>query len=435
MLKKAVWITTIVILALIYWFNQDDPLNENIPRVLAKINAEVSSENNGMVYLLGMWAKEPHEPYTVGMNRLENYQTYTQQSDFSEKAQQLEHPNSSYWLNEPDFDSDNPIQCRLREPACVQTLWNNRSAFSSYLQEYSLYLERVSALMRYEEFVATSTPNLFSPLVFHQATQFAIKLKLMQIMLMADQGEYLAASAELSRLIGLNIRILENSPDIITKVMFLVFQEVTLDVASFLLANTPIANSQVWEKVSVIASTIDPEKASIHRQQLFEFVAIVNSIKQSQAQGQWGVDLSSDEQTFPSSLLYKPNKTFNLLYEQLVINNVDYQWKDDEISRINNQLSSTKEVSIQPTNIVGSILARTALPRKLQIDSNIVELYFLHRQFLKSYDLRIRGIIPTLNQMETISPYTGSAAFLNNERLCVEGEEREKESANLCIFF
>ena len=428
--KRKLLIAFLLLSAISFYFlDSDEEVDPSAAELIKTINSEISTENNGMVFLLGMWTAQELSPYQVGLSRIENFELTRTQPN-SDRYNPLEDYKSEMWLEEIDDEAISPITCNFREKPCVEFVWSNASEIPALLGQYEIYLNRLDQLLQYESFSVPTKPHISSPMVFHQAYTFAVKLKLLEIVNFAKSGDFSSAATNLSELIELNLNLLENSPDLFTKVIAVVHHEQTLEIAAFLLTKTPKQNVEAWRETIDVASQFKTTAASNKRQLGIELVAFINAIHAHPEFLNFHDD--SGIQFLPKSLLYKPNMTLNLFFETLMKSVDVYVWKEGKIQLVKTLDEKQKRPSTQLTNFIGSTFVQVATPRYLNIEREILELYFRNEVYKASFKERLNGL-PITDKTNIKSPYTGKNAYSKDGLLCADGDINKPET--LCFYF
>lgn len=429
--SKKLVVGVVLVTLLVVLFSFDEELNPEIPKLIESINTEVSTAENGMVFLLGMGTNTNKTPYEIGLERIQNYHLRKEPS-YAEAYDPLEDSSSEMWLPELEGGEDvSNLMCYFLESECLHLVWINRSEIPSLIEEHADYLDVVNQLIEYETFRPVVMPNISAPMVFHNNSLFSHKLKLLEIVHFFAIQDYSSAFTELTKLIQLHQNLLAQSPQLIVKVVAIVQYQATLEVAAFLLTKTDSSNINVWEGVETSLTQFEPSVASQQRQFSVEFVGMVNAIKETTELNGESIDVGPFHLT--QSLAYKPNMTINLLYKTLMGSVNTYEWSNGRIERTKPKREKGEMAPLQITNYVGSLLVRTAVPRFLDIESDILELYFRNKVLQASIDARKKFKAPKVDQIDIISPYTGLQAFLKNEKLCVDPAADESE--DLCFYF
>ncbi len=151
------------------------------------------------------------------------------------------------WLEYVDDESVFPLMCHFLEQACLDEIWSQAAAIDAFVDSKKLVLERLEGLMAYDSYRLFSKPTIGQPQPSLQSGLFSTKLKQLQVISLVAKGDYETASHELARLARLNINIIEKTPDIITKVVALVYQAEVIQVASYLMSKTPHSSVMLWD--------------------------------------------------------------------------------------------------------------------------------------------------------------------------------------------
>ncbi|MDC0602892.1 hypothetical protein OAP14_07680 [Aliiglaciecola sp.] len=420
----------IVLAVVVYILSLDEKAQAEAVALIETINNEVSVENNGTVYLLGMWTSQQNSPYQVGLERIKNFNM--RRSLPNEDAYDaLEVSYSELWLDEIDPVTTSPMTCHYQDKECLDFVWRNTSLIPNVLIEYDLYINRLNQLLKFKTFKVATKPHFSVPMPFHQASLFSIRLKLLEVIHFTKSKEYSKAAKELSELIDLNLNLLENTPDLFTKVLAVIHHQETLNVATFLLTKTPQDQVEHWSGAIDMAAKFKTKAASTKRQMGVEFVAFENAIQEHPSFSDFYQE--SSMQLIPQFMLYKPNMTLNLLYETFMKKVDLYDW-NEEMIKLKKALGEENEPPpLQLTNFIGSTLVTIAAPRYLYIERDILELFFKNELYKASYKERLSNESPNFQALNIKSPYTGRPFFQKGSRLCVDGANNESEP--ICFYY
>ena len=423
MKKSHLWIIALVtVIVSSYCFYRDELINPQIQPLIEDAHNEITLDNNGMVYLLGMFAAN-EAPYTVGLRRIENFKSRRGQS-IPTSDDPLESIDSDYWLPKlADSETESSLFCHYLESEYLQYIWANTEAIPALLDTNRIYIDRLEQLMQFEKFSPPIKPDISAPQIFHSSTLSSVKLKLLEVIYLAKHSEITEASIQLQQLIRLNINLLNSSPGIMTKVIASVQHEISLEVAAFLLKKTSTESLFHWQPMVSESSRLKPESMSLLRPLMFDYIAVHFAIQ----------NISSAKRNWFDRLTFKPNMTANLLYDYY-LNSADlYSWNDGLIKA--NYVTSPRENSpnTQFTNYTGSKLVQLAAPRFLDIEDNFLEVYLRSIVLQQSFNHRSGETIDLENNESLFSPYTGKRAYRADDKLCVERKTTSEEP--LCFYF
>jgi hypothetical protein len=161
-----------------------------------------------------------------------------------------------------------------------------------------------------------------------------------------------------------------------------------------------------------------------------EFVLLMNSMLELESSESY--DIPTYLNALPFLWLYKPNRTNNLLFDSLHEGVNVYQWRDNRIVQVKPNRLKPDDIPLQWTNIVGSMLVKTTVPRFLDLESSALELYFQHQFYQSIYLRRVNEESITLDELDTVSPYSGNRAFRQGKKVCVDGEPESAEP--ICLY-
>lgn len=414
----------------VYFLCIDEPLNPQVPTLVETVRSEVTLEDNGMVYLLGMWIASDESPYDVGLKRIRKSKLMVGKLD-SKQFEPLEDSNSEIWLTElGDGEGVSELTCHYLQNDCLRSIWNRTDEIPELIETYRLYLDRLEQLMGYEKFSPPIEPSLSKPIASHGSLIFSAKLKLLEVIYFSKNGEISRASSELAELIKLNVNLLKNSPNVMTKVIASVQHELTMEVAAFLFSKTSNSSIKYWETALTESSKLEPSMMSLKRPLAIEFVAIINSFRDELGAETIG---NHGQKSYTFSLAYKPNMTTNLLYEVYLDSFDFYTWNDGMIVSQRIKPARRELPEIQYTNYVGSLLARTAIARYLDLEDHFLEVYFRSVVLKQSFEFRHSGIANDSTGVTLFSPYSGKHAYFKDELLCVDNSTESQEP--LCFYY
>jgi hypothetical protein len=408
----------------------DDELEPELIEVLSEFNTQYSAENNGTIYMLGMWASFDDDPYDVGLQILQN--TLANDGYLSEEIYQSSYPNDK-WLTDIVVDeSTSPLLCDLKSPPCLDFIWDNSAQIPSLLNKYDQYIKRYDGLLSYKSFLPVIKPSFNEPLKISELDLLSVHLKLLKSIALFEGGLIEEASKEISELIAFNRSQLKSSYKMIPKVISTVHYDLCIQVSSYLLAKTNTSNVSDWRSVYEVFRVLGKEHISMKKPYLREVAAFSNEISTISNSHLENYQIKKYGEPL-ARLMYKPNKTLNLFYKYMSIGYNTVQYEQGLLKERDIKLVGKDILGFQLNNSIGSMLVSVAAPRYLNIEINLHELNVAQHLFRTIYESRIAGKSPEKIEIGLLkSPHTGNVAFIVDNRLCLDGEVGDRE--NICVY-
>lgn len=414
------------IIAFGYYMLADEEVKPEIRRLQTAFNQVGPIENNGEVYRLGMWIDFSHSPFQVGKHIVEKARL----SDgviTQELVDTLYPPDN--WLADIAVDENtSPLLCDLQETSCLTFIWQHSAEIKPFIQQYQPYINRYSGLMAFDFFLPLAIPSLRERNAFSELDLLAVNLMLLQVIDKLKAGDTAQAVSELSRLMQFQYTQMADAVQVIPKVINLTQYKLTLKVAAFLLAKTPVTDLQAWQPIYARLTPINDEALSMQAAYLREVAMFANDIA-TYLPGSLPENHSSIFLWLKSRLFYKHNKTLNAFYDYIQQNTDRVVVENGRF--IERDMPDMPGDSISLNNFLGNILLSVSAPRFIDVRTELPSLNYLHSLYQLAFDARITHSAPLLNSIK--SPYTGEPAFIADKQLCVAGEEESAE--DICLYF
>ena len=429
--KKLLWVfTTICSVLFVVFMFSDEPLEQGLNEIIDDYNTRFSTEENGTVYRLGMWASFDDNPYDIGLkivNEAERNNGYLTEDVYDTSY------SEDKWLDDISVvESTSPLFCDFRKPGCLDYIWENSEQIGPLMEVYQNYIQRYEKLMSYQTFLPVTKPSFFEPVKISELDTLSAHLIWLNAIAQFKQNNIQVAVEGLTSFITFNRGQIVSTKKLMPKVFSTIHYRLTLQVASYLLAKTEASQKNRWKVLLDSIRPFSDEELSMKNQYLHEVVAFandLNAISEKQLEG-LGMDLLNE---LLINLMYKPNKTLNMYYRYMKngFNSVYYEnnlIKEREIKQSGQEILTT-----QINNYIGSKLVYIASPRYLNIESDLheinVEQELIHTIYgARNYDAQ--SVNEILKELQ--SPFTGKRAFLEGNQLCLEAAEGSKSS--LCVY-
>ncbi len=418
-----------VLSILLYLFVQDDELNPNIQPILDQYNAQHTVDENGSVYQLGMWSALGASPYDVGLWRLKQYNDALSNGGYNVVDVKFEDYPVGSWIESLYPEDELPeLLCDFKKAACLELIYNDPSHISTLLSENSEYIKRYEGLMQFENFALYQSPSAMLPLIRFGPSLDVLKLKLIDIINDVKQREIALASNKLIELIHHNRRVLEKTPYATSKVISFVETELIIDVFAFILSKNNAVPISLWKEVIASLKPLTENQLKLNKVLLNEFVAQAKMFDVLKAEDYKG-DLPSVIKYIPLSLMFKKNRSMNMLYAATTRYFDKLEFIGDEIKVIKGK-KLTDVVYFDYKNAIGSLLLTTALPNFIELENQIYNIEIKQRMLKHLFELKINKSATFLNSPYK-SPYTGQEAHIIDNKYCINVDANNEN--DVCI--
>lgn len=391
----------------------DDAINPQIPPILEKYNSQYTTENNGSVYQLGMWASLDDSPYEVGLWRLNQYQAaLAKQGGVIAELKYEDYPTSD-WLKLP-FPSDQrpELLCDFDRVECLTRIYDSSEKAAKLSRDNQAYIDRHDGLKAFNRFELYDKPSIALPQIHFGPGVDILKLKLMTLFGQVKAKEYKEASDELARLVTFYKRMLAQTPYLIADITAILELDVTLNTAAFLMAKTDENAMSDWSSLVSVLTQFEPEQLSLEKAIFSDVAGQVNALDEAdlrhfvKEQGGW-------QQYLPIDVLYKRNRTINQLFEIMTANLGKAKFVGERIV-IEPSTYVGRMLDVDLRNLVGSQVIISAPPKFTSFESELFDLA-VKQDMLKHLMLNAIN-----NETKTFkSPYTGKAASIKEHQLCI----------------
>ena len=113
------------------WLLSDEPLNPEIEVIVQDLEAEVTTQKNGTVFLLGLSSFGYGDVYKYGMKRVQDYENWIEE----------QHLDAAAYYEEglPDYAGDDVFSiesdwlCEVESITCMESVWQNAEALEPLL--------------------------------------------------------------------------------------------------------------------------------------------------------------------------------------------------------------------------------------------------------------------------------------------------------------
>jgi len=420
-----------VLSILLYLFVQDDELNPNIQPILDQYNTQHTVDENGSVYQLGMWSALGTSPYEVGLWRLKQFNNALSNDGYNVVDVKFEDYPEENWLELLYPEDEIPeLLCDFNKAACLELIYNDPSHISNLIAENHEYIKRYEGLMKFDNFALYESPSTMLPMMRFGPSLDILKLKLIDIINDVKQRKIVLASRKLIDLNHHNRRVLEQTPYAVSKVISFVETELIIDVFAFILSKNDAVPVSLWKEVIASLKPLTENQLKLNRVLLNEFVAQTKIFDVLTAED-YKEDLPSVIKYIPLSLMFKKNRTMNMLYAEITRNFDKLEFIGDEIKVIKGkQLADV--VYFDYKNAIGSLLLMTALPNFIELETQVYNIEIKQRMLKHLFEQKlIKGDAD--NQGVYKSPYTGKKAHIIGNNYCITVDDNSKN--DICISY
>ena len=427
--NRVVLIIILLLLVLFYLFIIDDKLNPEIQPILDQYNTQHTIDENGSVYQLGMWSALDTSAYDVGLWRLKQYNESLSNNSYTVVDVEFEDYPEDDWIESLYPEDKMPeLLCDFNKLECLEFIYKNPSNISNLIAENSEYISRYEGLMEFDRFVLYETPSYKLPMMKFGPSLDILKLKLVEIINDVKQGQIGLASSKLIPLIKHNRRILEQTPYVIPKVISIVESEIIIDVFAFILSKSDDTPASFWKDVIASLKPLTDNQLKLNKVFLNAFVAQAKMFEVLKPED-YKRDLPSVIKYIPLSLMFKKNRSMNMLYEATTRYFERLEFAGDEIKVIKGK-EIGDVVYFDYRNALGSLLLMTSIPKFIELENQVYNIEIKQRMLKHLFELKMKnhGIN---NQRLYKSPYTGQTAHVIGNNFCIVVDDDSKN--DICI--
>jgi hypothetical protein len=430
--KTKKWIIPIVLLLLsilFYLFVIDDGLNPDIQPILDQYNTQHTTDENGSVYQLGMWSALDTSPYDVGLWRLKQYNESLSNNGYTVVDVEFEDYPEDDWIESLYTEDKMPeLLCDFNKLECLELIYEDPSNISNLIAENSEYIRRYDGLMKFDKFALYEAPSYMLPMMKFGPSLDILKLKLIDIIKDAKQRKVGLASTKLIGLIEHNRKVLEQTPYVIPKVISIVESEIIIDVFAFILSKNDDIPSSLWNDVISSLKPLTNNQLKLNNVFLNEFVAQAKMFEVLKPED-YRRDLPSIVKYIPLSLMFKKNRSMNMLYEATTRYFDRLEFVGEKI-KVTEGKELKDVVYFDYRNALGSLLLMTALPKFIELENQVYNIEIKQRMLKHLFELKIQNS-DTNNQRSYKSPYTGQTAHVIGNNFCIVVDDDSKN--DICI--
>jgi hypothetical protein len=428
--KKGLLLIVLLVLSiLLYLFVQDDELNSEIQPILDQYNTQHILDDNGSVYQLGMWSALGTSPYDVGLWRLNKYNDALSTDSYNVVDVKFDDYPKENWIESLYPEDKIPdLLCDFNKVACLELIYKDPSNISALIADNSEYIKRYEGLMKFDSFKLYEEPSSTLPMMMFGPSLDILKLKLIDIIKDVKQGEIGIASSKLIELIKHNRRVLEQTPYVIPKVISMVESEMIIDIFAFILSKRDDIPPSLWKEVIASLKPLTENQLKLNTVFLYEFVAqakmfdVLNS-------NDYRRDLPTVIKYIPLSLMFKKNRSLNMLYDETTryFNRLEFVGEKIKIIKGNER---ENVVYFDYKNALGSFLLMTALPRFIELENQVYNIEIKQRMLKHLFELKIIKS-DTYKYTTYKSPYTGKEAHVIDNHYCITVDDDNEN--DICI--
>lgn len=268
MSKMNKWlISVIVVLALLggvvaLWL-YDEPLLPEAQTWLEEVG-KVEGGSAAYYQLFGLDSPAGSDPQTAGRNRLVNYHQWLA-SNGPEKAMPAVDESARLTLPGDEL-------CALAKPGCLARLRQDPAALAALLERHDELRQRYQQLLALEDYRTLSRPSQSEPLLEYRYLGKAAQLHGAQALLLAEQGNGVAALALLQGDIRQQRLWLARADNLILKIMLIGLLEQNLDGLALLYHAGLIPKPEAEAALSVA-------ERSLHGAMQREFVLVATGLQ------------------------------------------------------------------------------------------------------------------------------------------------------------
>lgn len=419
--KLKIPVCLILFFSLTYLAFMDDELNPEIVELLEDHSKNISKNNNGSVYHLGMWSSFDSSPYEVGLWRVTQYENAYSNAEFPTNTIEYEDYPKDKWIEELFVESDKPKWlCDYDESDCLDLIYTN-SEDAIYLGKvFDKHITRYDGVLDYSYFGLSHEPSVFSPMMMFGPGIDVLKIKLITYFHSFKLGKQEIVINNLARLLSHHKTVLDQTPYTVSKVISVVELQLIYKAAAYLISKTSNQNLYIWKPYINALTQFNKNQITFEKPFLHEFASSYKSFEMA-GLGDFRKDLPSVIGYLPKSYLFKPNKTANVMFKALMVNRGKYEFSDDRII-VHEKPDIKSLMKFELSNPIGSLLAITATPRYLNLDGQLHNLEILQRITKHLYIKRFGS-----EEKEFISPYTGNKGKAKGKLYCIDAESAEDE--------
>ena len=292
------------------------------------------------------------------------------------------------------------------------------------------FIQRYDELMSFTDFSLYSAPSYSLPEPAFGPSADILQLKLLRIIELVKYNDFTYATNELIALINFHKRVLEQTPYMAPKIISMIELEMVLETSAYLMSKTTPENISLWQNVIDAIAPLNNNQLSMRQQFIHEFVAQVNALEKIDIT-QYDESLPATVNFLPIKILYKKNKTINMLYQWMTSQAglISLSSSNQIVKR--NKLSMDDILKFDYQNPIGSMLAKDMAPKLLNLESFLYQIETKQQMIKHLYLAKNKT---NASQQEYISPYTQKPAYISDHSFCVSTDESIQNDICLSAF-
>jgi hypothetical protein len=408
-----------------YLFLRDDDLNPKIVDLLEEYSSEISKNNNGSVYHMGMWSSLNSSPYEVGLWRIEQYDKSLANTKLPSTSIKFDDYPKEDWIEDIFAGSEKPKWlCDYDENDCLDLLYS-QSEQAIYLGDaFAKHIERYNGVFNYTDFGLYQQPSIYGPMMMFGPGIDVLKIKLILNLHNFKLGKREAVVEELIQLLNHHKSVLGQTPYTVSKVVSVVELQLIYKASAFLISKTNDEHLSIWKPYIDSLVQLEKDQLTFDKPLNHEFMSSYNSF-QIAGLGSFRKNLPSILKYLPKSFLYKPNRTANLMFKGMTVKRGKYELLSDRIN-VHDKPNVDDAIKFDLSNPIGSLLAITVTPKYLELDGALHDLEVLQRLTKHLYQQRLNN-----GKELFLSPYTRKKGRFEGHSYCIDAQD--KDDKPLCL--
>lgn len=410
-----------------YLFYKDDDLNPEIVKLLVEYSSNITKQQNGSVYHMGMWSSLDSSPYEVGLWRIEQYENSIANTLLPSTSIEFEDYPKEDWIEEIFSEDEKPKWlCDYDETGCLDSIYN-QSEQAIYLGDtFQKHIDRYDGVFDYTNFGLYQQPSIYAPMMMFGPGIDVLKIKLILSLHNYKLGYRGSVVEELVQLLNHHKSVLSQTPYTVPKVISVVELQYIYKAASYLISKTNNENLSIWKPYIDALNHLDKDQLTFNKPLNHEFISSYNSF-QIAVLGNFRKDLPSILNYLPKSFLYKPNRTANTMFKGMTVKRGMYEWVGEEII-VHDKPELDDAIQFDLSNPIGSFLAIAVTPRFLELDGALHNLEVFQRLTKHIYSQRLLN-----GDDRFLSPYTGKEGVVKANFYCIDGQSKDDKPICLSV--
>lgn len=414
-----------------YLLFTDEQLDDGIADLIQQYNNEHLVENNGSIFQLGMWSEISEDPMQIGLWRLSQYQNALKKmADGSQELDYQDYPEELLINNLYTIENIPNLLCDLKDPNCLEYIYLNSELIADIVTPKILYIERYDQQMTFKDFSLYEKPSYYLPVPSFGPSETILQLKLLQLIEEFKAEQYQSTIQALTQLVNFHKRILAQTPYMVPKIKSLVELEMVLNTTAFLVSKTPQPQLNLWQPTLAAFAPLTKAQLSMDKQFFHEFVAQVNALEDINLDdynlNEYDESLPKFLNLLPTKVLYKKNKTINMLYQWMTSNQGLMSLENNHITtKAKSKMEDILTFDYQ--NPMGSMLAISMAPKLLNLEPFLYQLNVKQQMlnYLFLAKIKAEQLTPFL------SPFTQDPAYFSEQLFCITTNKNSE--SDICI--